>query len=191
MKRLLFILILISTVATVEAKQPKRGYRGFLEWSSSIRSEVFDEDEFTHKKQREAMFCAGLSTSHGYQINPVFFVGAGINLECLCNNFEFISPVFLQGRADFLFGKFTPFADLRIGYNLVPDSEIYLSPTIGYRFNWGRKMGVNIGLGLSVVDYTTDRYDYIVTGPDSYEMYFVKKEHNVMAFFTFRVGIDF
>ena len=38
----------------------------------------------------------------------------------------------------------------------------YFSPTIGHRFNWGRKLGLNLRIG-----YYTD------------------------AFFTFRLGIDF
>ncbi len=175
------------------ARQPQRGYRGFVEWSSSLRSEnvgYWTLDK-TLASYRENTFYTGISTSHGYQINPMFFVGMGLGMERCGKLDNWIAPVFVQGRADFLFGRFTPFGDLRLGYNIAEGGGLYISPTVGYRFNWGRKTGVNLGVGMSVAGYTAEHYEGSMTGPDSYEIQYVGKEHHTRVYFTFRLGIDF
>lgn len=83
MKRTIFLLLVIIAFTNAEARQPKRGYRGFLEWSSSVRSDnfgVFDMN-WNLTMERQSMFYTGFSTSHGYQINPMFFIGAGLGME--------------------------------------------------------------------------------------------------------------
>lgn len=140
---------------------------------------------------RENTFYTGFSTSHGYQINPMFFVGAGLDIE-KCTTFEkWVVPVFFQGRIDLQFGKFTPYGDLRLGANIADGVGIYISPTIGYRFNWGRKTGVNVGAGLSLAGYKTEHYEGIFTGPDSLEIYYVGTKHHIRPYFSFRLGLDF
>ena len=193
MKKILFILTMILATATAGARQPGKGYRGFLDWSSSVRSDRFGfiNIDGSFETYRDNTFYTGFSTSHGYQINPIFFVGAGLGME-RCGEWDsWIAPVFMQGRADFLFGKFTPFGDLRIGYNVANGGGVYVSPTVGYRFNWARKMGVNLGLGMSIAGYTSEVYEGTQTAPDSYEIQYVGKKHGSLVFFTFRVGIDF
>lgn len=175
MRRIIFIIALVLVAATADARQPHKGYRGFLEWSSSVGSDKlgsinFDGSVLTY---RENTFYTGISTSHGYQIDNMFFVGAGLGMEYYSGLGNWLAPLFVQGRADFLFGKFTPFGDLRLGYNVTDGGGVYVSPTIGYRFNWGRKVGVNLGLGMSVAGYTVDYYEGSFTGPDSFEMHYV------------------
>ena len=192
MKKFIFLICIALLVLPAEARQPQRGYRGFVAWSHSLRNERFGG--FTENSiviDRENTFYTGRTTSHGYQINPIFFVGAGLGME-RCGEWDsWIAPVFMQGRADFLFGKFTPFGDLRIGYNVANGGGVYVSPTVGYRFNWGRKMGVNLGLGMSIAGYTSEVYEGTQTAPDSYEIQYVGKKHGSSIYFTFRVGIDF
>lgn len=194
MKRTIFLLFAIIAFAYVsEARQPKRGYRGFLEWSSSVRSDkygVFDKN-WNLTTERQGTFYTGFTTSHGYQINPMFFIGAGLGMERCGKLDNWIAPLFIQGRIDLKFGKFTPFGDLRLGANIADGGGIYISPTIGYRFNWGRKMGVNLGIGLSLAGYKAEHYEGTTTGPDSYEIQYVSTEHHVNPYFSFRIGIDF
>ncbi len=184
--------IMLATVSA-GARQPGKGYRGFLDWSSSVRSDRFGfiNIDGSFETYRDNTFYTGFSTSHGYQINPIFFVGAGFGME-RCGEWDsWIAPVFMQGRADFLFGKFTPFGDLRIGYNVANGGGVYVSPTVGYRFNWARKMGVNLGLGMSIAGYTAEHYEGSFTSPDSYETQYVGKQSHARVYFTFRAGIDF
>lgn len=193
MKKALILLITLFAVVSAQARQPRRGYRGFLEWSSSLRSEKFGHITIDNNitTYRDNTFYTGFSTSHGYQINPMFFVGAGLGMEHCSKLDNWIVPVFVEGRADFLLGKLTPFGDIRLGYNVADGGGMYFSPTIGYRFNWGRKMGVNLGLGLSVAGYTAEHYEGSFTGPDSYEIQYIGTRHHTRVFFSFRAGIDF
>lgn len=178
---------------SADARQPQRGYRGFLEWSSSLRNQTFATWETTTStgSYSENTFYTGLTTSHGYQINPMFFIGAGLGLEKCSKIDSWIVPVFVQGRADFKFGKFTPFGDLRVGYNVTQGGGMYFSPTIGYRFNFGGKFGINIGAGLSLAGYTAEHYDGSFTDLGGYEIQYIGKEKHMNAYFSFRVGIDF
>lgn len=193
MKKIIFVIAALLSVASANARQPQRGYRGFFDWSNSLRSEDFAYPDMYGNLhiRRENVFFTGFSTSHGYQINPLFYIGAGLGMEKCTTLDNWVAPIFLDGRVDLKFGKFTPFGDIRIGVNLAEVGGVYFSPTIGYRFNWGRKMGVNIGAGLTLAGYRAEHYEGVVTGPDSYELYYVGTLHHVRPYFSFRLGIDF
>lgn len=187
MKRLITVTATIILIAiTVQARQPQRGYRGFIEWSNDLRSERFYGFD-----KRESTLYKGITTSHGYQINQMFFAGMGIGLE-KCGKWDnWIAPIFLQGRADFKWGRFTPFCDLRAGVNISEGVGAYFSPTIGYRFNWGRKMGVNVGVGLSVAGYKCDYYDVTISPDGYFTMEHIGIDHRTRPYFSFRIGFDF
>ena len=193
MKKILIILTILLATLSSEALQPRRGYRGFFEWSSSVRSEKFAYPGINGNLMmyRENTFYTGFSTSHGYQINPMFFIGAGLGMEKCTSLDNWVAPVFIQGRIDLKFGKFTPFGDLRLGANVAEGAGVYLSPTMGYRFNWGRKMGVNLGAGLTLAGYRAEHDEATMTAPDSYEIQYVGTRRHIRAYFSFRLGIDF
>lgn len=194
MKRtILLVLAIIAFIHAAEARQPKRGYRGFLEWSNSVRSDKFGVIDLygNLNMERQGSFYTGFTTSHGYQINPMFFVGAGLGMERCGKLDNWVAPIFLQGRIDLKLGKFTPFGDLRLGANVAEGAGIYISPTIGYWFNWGRKMGVNLGAGLTLAGYRAEHYEGTMTGPDSYEIQYVGTRRHIRTYFSFRLGIDF
>lgn len=194
MKRTIILILATITLCQVAgARQPGRGYRGFLEWSSSLRSENFGYLDMKGNLliNRENTFYTGFSTSHGYQINPLFFIGAGLGMERCGSLDNWVAPIFIEGRIDLKFGKFTPYGDLRLGANVAEGAGVYFSPTIGYRFNWGRKMGVNLGVGLTLAGYRVEHYEGTITGPDSYEIQYVGTKRHIRPYFSFRVGIDF
>ncbi len=188
MKRLIIsIFTLVIFSLGLYARQPERGYRGFIDWSNTLRS-----DKVWLGTGRYTTYYTGISTTHGAQLNNWLFIGGGIDFEHYSDQDSNLFTPFIEGRADLLFGKFTPFGDIRIGYNLTNTGGIYFSPSIGYRFNWGRKMGINVGVGLSLIGYSLDRYDYTIN-PDGY--YVITgpygKIHKCNAYFSFRIGIDF
>lgn len=193
MKKVLFLLLALAFIAPLsDARQPGRGYRGFVEWSSSLRSEsflVFENDNFG--SERQSTFYTGFSTSHGYQINPMFFVGAGVSLERCGKMDNWIAPLFVQDRVDLQLGRFTPFGDLRIGLNTTEGSGLYFSPSVGYRFYWGRKAGINLGVGLTLAGYKVEHYEASWVNPDSYTIQYVGTQHHIRPYFSFRLGIDF
>lgn len=186
MKRHLILLLIFAGLASAAfGRQPGRGYRGFVEWSNSIRAPR--DGSFG----RQTQYYTGLSTSHGYQINPVVFVGAGIDFEHWSDADSNILAFFAQGRADLRLGRFTPFGDIRLGYNAASGAGVYFSPSVGYRFNWGRKVGINLGLGLTVQGYNQKVYDVGVS-PDGYwYAREIGRKRGAVPFFSFRLGLDF
>lgn len=177
-------------------RQPERGYRGFAEWTNRLNH---DSDGYHSKTS----YNPGVATSHGYQFNSWLFAGAGIDFS-LCDfgfwdshNYNLSSSsnllaIFIQGRTDLQFGKFTPFADVRFGWNATSTGTIYFSPSIGYRFNWGRKVGINVGVGYTLDAYRYDEYKVVDTiyGYQTVILTGEKINYNKSSF-TFRVGIDF
>lgn len=184
-RKFLFILLLLlpACVLPASARQPHKGYRGFLEWSNSVTREP-------GLYGNETLWFTGGSTSHGYQIDNMWFVGAGLSVE-YNNNWDcWQVPLFVEGRTDFKFGMFTPFADVRLGYSLTDGGGVYFAPSVGYRFNWGRKMGVNVGVGLEVKGYKLDVYNVSNTN-GYYELEYLGSERHAKAELSLRVGIDF
>lgn len=186
MKKFLSLICAICCISSICAREPQRGYRGFLEWSNDITSQKYGE---TWSK---TFYFTGLSTSHGYQFNPNLFIGAGFELEREIDIDTWIAPIFAQVRTDQTWGKYTPFGDLRLGYNFTDGAGYFLSPTVGYRFNFGHKTNLNIGVGLTLRGYTADMYE-LSFDPQMgyYDATYIGTSHHTKAHFTFRVGIDF
>ena len=209
MKRILILVYMLAVVGMAMAnpyQSPRRGYRGFVEtgFSRSLnRIPSLDLTNGEYKNNHDAFIL--LSTTHGYQFNKNLFLGGGIMLGF---GEETELPIYVNGRYDFKFNKITPFADLRIGYNIGKEgrsSGFWFSPTIGYRFNWGRKVGLNVGIGFSFKDMVTNKVKTIIGAPDYpwYEpdegAYDPNKEYLVWdgsrrrleGYWTIRIGIDF
>ncbi len=94
-----------------------------------------------------------LTTSHGVQIFPQLFVGAGVGLSYFYDLSSLAMPIFADIRTDILNSKTTPFVDFKIGYSPVDLSGLYLSPTIGCRFN-------KFSIGVSYIMQKAPIYDY-------------------------------
>lgn len=186
MKRISLFLAALSLTIIAFGRQPQRGYRGFIDWDNNLTSySVWIPDN------RVTYFYSGVSTSHGYQFNPNFFLGAGLSIEYNKYSDSFVLPVFMQFRTDQKFGKFTPFGDLRLGFSCTDGGGLYAAPVIGYRFNWGRKAGFNIGVGLTIKGSTVDIFD-IGTDDEGYQyLKYVGHSHQTKLMFAFRVGLDF
>ncbi len=185
-----FAILLIAICSF--GRQPERGYRGFVDWTNRI---------YDRKSWNQTDYIPGISTSHGYQFNPWLFAGAGLDYSLKDIGFSddhyyqlssYMLSLFADIRTDLQFGKFTPFADLRIGMNASTDGTVYFSPSIGYRFNWGRKVGINVGVGYTLDSYHHEKY-IIGTTPEGWQILVATGEHYNynQSSFTFRIGIDF
>ena len=186
-RRFITLFILAAIALCGSARQPGRGYRGFIDWNNSITTY-----EVWYPGNSMTYYYTGVATSHGYQFNPYLFIGAGLSIDYCHRDGSIEVPLFLQARGDLKFGRFTPFLDLRGGYTLTDGGGWNLSPTIGYRFNWGRKVGINVGVGLLLKGYTIEAYsvefDQITS---NWNLIHEGQAHRVKAMFAFRVGLDF
>lgn len=182
-KRILAAIAAFTIVTSVYGRHPARGYRGFLDWSSDIRREKVFYGSATN-------FLTGATTTHGYQFNSWLFAGCGLGLEHGSKFNDNIVPVFADVRFDPQLGTFTPFADLRLGYNCCDGGGVYFSPSLGYRLDLGRKMGINVGIGLTVKGWKSDVYN-IGYFDEHYTANYIGTHRSADVFFNFRVGIDF
>ncbi len=180
MKTKLLILLFALGAFAAEAREPQQGYRGFFD---------FDFHYFSQKTPWNAnsdYLYLSLSTSHGYQFNPHLYIGAGLTFAG-----DNMLPLYLNARTDWKFGKFTPFGDIKLGYNFTDGGGIFFSPSVGYRFNWGRKVGINLGVGLTVKGYNATILE-VNTTPDGYvgfEEIGTKRKNR--SYLTVRIGLDF
>lgn len=188
-KRAFIVLLLFIVISIdIEAKQPQKGYRGFVDWSNDVRG----ENLYGHKELHRTYFFSGISTTHGYQFNSWLFTGLGINYEYSSKAEEHILAPYIDLRSDLKLGKFTPFGDLRIGYSLTNCGGLYFSPTIGYRLSIGNKLGVNLGAGITLKGYNHEIL-YIDPSLNSYQPMRRSDEYwtEYKVSFAFRLGLDF
>lgn len=199
MKRIYILPVLALLSLPMNAEQPEKGYRGFIEWSNDLRRPYGYQLSGTGQfdLQRSTQVHSGLSTSHGYQFNNQFFLGAGVSAELYRSNRtnNWFVPIFIQARTDQKWGIFTPFGDLRIG-GYYSDSEhkgFYLSPSIGYRFNWGRKVGLNVGIGWTFTASRHDEYEEVFDSDNGYTTWEPTGRRFTLSqnYFSFRIGLDF
>lgn len=166
MKKTLIIiaLVLLSSLAAFPAgRDPQHGYRGFAE----VECVIMPDLGFLVGSGGDSDVGLGLSTVHGYQFNPHLFVGGGIGfmleLSSMDHKLDFPQlvylPLFVDVRTDLRFRRFTPFADLRLGWNLVEKGFLSGALTLGYRFNWGRKVALNLALGVNLRGERYEGYD--------------------------------
>lgn len=178
------------------ARQPEKGYRGFVESSNYLDINL----GFLAGDGGSSRVFTGLNTSHGYQFNSWLFVGGGIGFEYNLdwksgynNDGEphLVIPLFAEGRLDAKWGRFTPFFSARLGANLADHGGIYFSPTVGYRFNWGRKTAINFGLGVSVIGMRNSYHEHIMLPEGGITLGDLVYYQGHEAKFTVRLGIEF
>ena len=149
MKRSVLICVLLALLAwPITARNLHRGYRGFVDFDNAFGAMSYYDG--AHEVMHDFQWFIGVSTSHGFQFNENLFVGGGLLLSVAQPSLYGNVPVFADFRYDADFGRFKPYADVRIGCNLLSPG-LYFSPTVGHRFSCGRKANFNVGLGMMLL----------------------------------------
>lgn len=165
----LFTLIISQQVSAIyfDDEGIPQGYRGFADFSYTLGVGDWGKD---HDR-------VGIMTSHGYQIAPQFFVGAGVGFNYYYNGHDELCslPVFAHFRSDILENEITPYVDLRVGYSFIDVKGFYINPSVGCRFELNDNVGLNVGIG-----YTMQQTEYLFS--------YNKKNCGGL---DFRFGIDF
>lgn len=147
----IFLVLAVSLLPlTASAADPAKGYRGFVDANVDL--------SFHHGGYGNNTVTAyyGISTSHGYQFNSHYFLGAGVMFERhhpVSHNLGYEFPIYLHARTDWTFGRFPLYGDVRIGGVMFGEYRFYFSPTVGYRLNLGHKSNLNFGLGMNFRGY--------------------------------------
>lgn len=143
-----------------------------------------------------------INTSHGYQFNPYFFLGAGVGLHFMpsyetsgmdipldVRDSKVDIPVFANIRSHFSKGKFAPFADLKGGTYITNSGGLYIIASVGIRYALNDKQGLSLSLG-----YTNEKLEFEVFDGfiDHGRMDYTrdKKQYNTEAI-AIKLGFDF
>lgn len=140
----------------LDGNGPKAGYKGFVDVG------------YTVGLGDNGVGRIAFSTTHGYQINPYVFVGAGAGVNCYTQNGSTAwgIPIFADARANFLNNSISPFLDVKIGYSVADISGFYFSPSIGCRFGLSSKVALTLSIGYEMQRaefyyyYSYGRYSY-------------------------------
>ncbi|MDE6561167.1 MAG: hypothetical protein K2K75_07295 [Muribaculaceae bacterium] len=185
--RLILSMLCIVCASLGIAHDLHRGYRGFVEWDNAIGNTDYRKKGVGQYGNGTIWFL-GISSSHGYQFNEHWFLGAGAMISCgFPKNDKFI-PGFVEARYDTKLGKLTPFVDLRAGYYFDGLSEggLYLSPTIGHTFRTSRNLNFNFGIGMTLKSFTKHNYAHTGNNPG-----LINTEINYYPLLACRIGIEF
>lgn len=148
----------------------QEGYKGFVTAGYTIGTGLISDR-------------LSINTTHGYQLNENFFIGAGVGMSVYKPdgfNFDVLSiPLYADARANLeLNGSVSPFADLKIGYAIADVKGFFFNPSIGIRVDMNGSMGLNFGVGYELIRYIEN------------SAYLGSYSINVKGI-TLKVGLDF
>lgn len=113
----------------------KRGYRGFVEFGGGgLDGGIIS-----------------LTTSHGYQFNPYFYLGAAISFDTYVL-YSFSMPLSLDSRVYFCNKNITPYFGFRLGYSPVGGAGYNVTASLGASFMISKVIGLNAALSYGVQD---------------------------------------
>lgn len=128
----------------------QKGYRGFVDVEYFLSIDAMSKGRF------------GFSTSHGYQVLPYLYVGAGAGMQFITNmrtmadggtaHKTFVPiPVFADVRLDLYKNKISPFLDVRVG-KVFGDKAfgMMLNPSVGCRYELKNNLALNLSVGYSM-----------------------------------------
>lgn len=115
-----------------------KGYRGFADLGITF-------GVGSHANSR-----LELMTTHGYQIIPQLFIGAGVGAHYYVDASDIAVPLFADIRYDILNTPITPFTDVKAGYSVAGITGFYFSPTLGCSFKTSDKLRLNLGVSYSM-----------------------------------------
>lgn len=159
MKKKFFTAMLFCTAFVfANAQNVSSGcYRGFTDVGYTVGIGDYDFGRFE------------VNTSHGYQITPFFYIGAGAGLHFMSSYKTKSSgdipldvrkskvdiPIFANGRVNFTKGKFAPFIDIKGGTYVTNNGGLYANASVGCRIATNSKQAINI-----LVGYTSEKLEF-------------------------------
>ncbi len=163
---LFFVLLSVFAFSLNAQNVSGKCYRGFADFGYTFGLGDCDMGRFE------------FNTSHGYQFNPHFFLGAGMGWHLDLadevfggvastftnqheNNVEI--PIFANFRANFTETRFSPFVDAKIGTHVTNGSGLYASASLGCRIATTKKQGINIFVGYTYAKYRFHAFDNMMS----------------------------
>lgn len=189
-KAVLLAMCLVAGMSVNAQNVSSKCYRGFADvaYSMGVGDYEFGRVE--------------INTSHGYQFNPYFYLGAGVGFHFMSKyetdgmdipldvrDSKVDIPIFADARANITKGKIAPFVDMRAGAYVTNGGGIYLAPSAGVRIAINKRQAVNISVGYSYENLQFQTFDRFVS---RYNMDYYRSDTNYdTEAVTFKVGFEF
>ena len=146
-------ILLAATIAFAinsNAQSMQSGYKGHVEAGYSVGIGDYDFGRFE------------VNTTHGYQVNPYIFLGAGTGLHFMSSyktgdmeipldvrDSKADIPVFANFRSNFTKGKISPFFDIKGGTFVTNNGGLYVVASLGVRYALNSKQGLSLSVGYA------------------------------------------
>lgn len=134
-----------------------KGYKGMVDLGY-----IFDTSDTNSSK-------LSVSTSHGYQFNNHFFLGAGMACDYYTDADLVSVPIFTHFKANFINKRITPFADIKTGYAVGDIEGFYVTTGVGVRFGLAGKKAISLKLEYNFQDCSYDESYYFNGNYYSYD----------------------
>lgn len=168
-------------------------YRGFVS-----RSLVFGSGEYPE-------FRCGVSTTNGIQLPHDIFAGIGIGFfQWDDDNYDYFNstyiysekysmPVFADVRGELhnVIGRvFSPYLDIKLGYNFLNNRGVFFSPEIGMHWYFGHKIvGIGIGIGYHLQSASIMKAGSRYENGGYNSIYYSERE--ILSGISYNVTLDF
>lgn len=193
MRKILFVISLVFSLPLFSQGLTTR-YRGFGN---------IDYETYTGSGRMNGSGL-GITTTHGYQINPHLFVGAGLGFiftgDCkygevsghpyLKRDSKTDVPLFFDLNISFLKKAITPFIDAKVGAIANDDFNACLALSAGCKFPVSDNMGLSIKVGFNERKASCGELNLIPgTKYNNYQSTFVY-ENEVQGIGGFSIGLS-
>ena len=161
MKKIL-LMITVAIISLTASAQNTAGncYRGFADAGYTFGIGDYDMGRFE------------INTSHGYQINPFIYLGAGLGLHFMpeyetpdmdialdSRESKVDIPVFANAKFNMSRGKYAPFIDGKVGTYVTNNGGLYMNVSAGLRIATNEKQAVNVSIGYTREELEFETFD--------------------------------
>lgn len=159
-KILLMIAVAIISLTASAQNTASSCYRGFADAGYTFGIGDYDMGRFE------------INTSHGYQINPFIYLGAGLGLHFMpeyetpdmdialdSRESKVDIPIFANAKFNMSKGKYTPFIDGKVGTYVTNNGGLYMNVSAGLRIATNEKQAVNVSIGYTREELEFETFD--------------------------------
>lgn len=196
LKKISLSLLAMLCISASASAQAKKGYAGFVDVGYSVG---INESSFIQS-------WAEVSTTHGYQVNPYFFVGGGVA-------FQFVPeykddshmdakpywkrdgsteiPLYVNLKWNILKMKVSPVIDARLGHYLTNGSGAYATVGAGCRVSLKSRQAIYGMITASFSQFTYQQLHMERGKKYNYRYTYQDLEDQEMYSISFRFGYEF